>query len=205
MPPESYELHPETTKIAGFLLAGSVVIVAVISGGFIALESAGALNVFFDLLKDFGINISASTIFFGVVLIAIALAAMLFLLNLAHVSNCSAILASDKIVVTTPNMFILKTTIEIPYLNITNITEEKTGLLASLSGNHHIRLDLTGVSQRVAQIRYVPNAAQVVAWIQNTVNTRRGQTSESSMEAQYTGNKAEAQKIQEILGREERY
>ena len=132
-------------------------VVVLIVGTLIYLNSVVDLGVFLDTLEEFGIEISASTILGWSIFLLSFTTIIILILDYVALGKCSYILYPDKIVYTR-NMFIIQLGEQtIPYANIVKISIKKQSFVNA----SELILELTGMKKDEIKIEFLDNAQQV--------------------------------------------
>lgn len=154
-------------------------VVALIVGTLIYLNSVVGLGVFLDTFREFGIEISAAAVLGWSIFLLLFITTIILILDYVSLGKSRYLLYPDKLVYT-KNMFIIQLKEQtIPYANIVKINLKKKSFVNALD----LTLELTGLKEDKITIGFVDNAQQVVMMINQLIREYKAR-----YYAQYTQN-----------------
>jgi len=162
------EIKPSIKKafISNILFVS--VIVVLIIGTLIYLNSIVGLDIFIDTFREVGIEISSASLLFWFIVIILFVTGLLLILNYVNLGKVSYILYPDKLVYTKSSLIQHKEQ-EVPYANIAKITSEKKSFLKPAE----VTIELTGMKESKVAIKFLENPEEIVMKIQELVRQYR--------------------------------
>lgn len=158
------EIRPDIKKAFISNIFHVLVVVVLIVGTLIYLNSIVGLDVFLDTFALFGINISTSAVVFWFILLTLLFTTILLILNYVNLGKLTYTLYPDKLEYG-KSFFILQTSKVIPYANIAKITYKDKSFL----NTSKITIDLTGMKESKLELDFIDNAEEVVGKIQGLI------------------------------------
>ena len=159
------EIRPNVKKAFISNIFFVSLIVALIIGTLIYLNSLVGLSIFLDTFKDFGIIISPSVLLFWFIMIIIVFTALLLIMDYINLGKITYTLYPDRINYGR-SLFIMQLSDKvIPYANIAKISFGEMTFLKTAK----VRLDLTGMKGSSIDIDYIDNPQEVVEEIHRLV------------------------------------
>jgi len=163
------EIKPSIKKafILNIMIISGVVLLIIVL--LIILESLVGLDLFLDVFKEMGLNVSVTSLLLYSIFITIFITVLLLIMNYVSLGKVRYTLYPDKIVYS-KSLFILQIhDKEIPYQNITKITYEKKPFLKTSK----VCFELTGMKENKITIDFIDNAEEVVQKIQELIREYR--------------------------------
>ncbi|MBU0628679.1 MAG: hypothetical protein KKC75_05785 [Nanoarchaeota archaeon] len=163
------EIRPNVKKafISNLVFVG--ITVTLIIGIVLYLNSIVGLDVFLDTFREFGIEVSASSIIRWFIFFVILFTVLLLIKNYASLGKVAYTLYPDKLVYSKSLLIFQVSAKEIPYQNIAKISYEKKSTLSA----GKIVIDLTGIKETKMELEFIDNPEEVMKQMQDAINKYR--------------------------------
>jgi len=148
------------------------------------------LDLFLDIFKTFGVEVSPSRLLLNAVLAVIGILVVSAAINYAVTRNIRYEFYQNKIVVHENKFLIAFVSKEIPYQNIVRVSYNNGGISNKLFNSGTISLETTGMKESKIELKHIDNAEQTVKEVQNLIQ---------QFNHQRQGISSEGEKIEKIL------
>ncbi len=146
------------------------VIVIIIIGLLIYMQTQVGTGLLEDVLSAFEIQISAGIITLGLSLLFIIGAAALLLFNYMSIKNQKYLLCNDRIEYAGTQALIMIQKETIPFQNITRITFSNEGIMNKLLSCGEVKIELTGMKIPSITLESIDGPDRLTELIQQKVN-----------------------------------
>lgn len=163
------EIKPNIKKafLSNILLV--FVIVALIIGTLIYLNSVVGLDIFLDSFKEIGVVISPSSLLFWFISLILFFTILSLILNYIALGKITYTFYPDKMVYGRSFFIMQLSDKTIPYANIAKVSYESKSFLNTAK----VGLDLTGMKESKIEIDFIDDAQEVVKRIQELIANYR--------------------------------
>jgi hypothetical protein len=162
------EVTPNVKKLC-FLSSIYIILAAgAIIAFLIYLDNVIHFNTIFDVFKELGApRMYFSTILTWAVIGAIGVTILILILNYLTLGKVRYVFYEDRLVCYNNFLIMEISRAEIPYTNITKVSVDKPNTIK----NANITIELTGMKKKNVILKFIDNAANVAAGIQNIIDT----------------------------------
>lgn len=164
-PPVS-RIKPNITKafIANLIFVAAIVILLI--SLIIYLNNLVGIDIFFDTFKEFGINITKTSVLFGMIGLVLLFTTLLLILNYVSLAKVTYTFYPDRIEYTRNFLIMQLSSKTIPLKNISKVFSSNKSLMKT----GKVTLELSGLKDAKIDINYVDNPLQVVNLIQELIH-----------------------------------
>jgi len=163
-------VYPNTGKEFLKNLLSIFVIVIIIIGLLMFLQTQIGPDLVTDILDAFGVEVNMGMINLTLILMFFMVAAVLLLFNYMSIKNQRYLLLNNTLEFTGTKLLILSQKETIPFGNITRITFSKEGLLNKLLNCGNIKIEISGMNTPSVTLESVDNPDKLTEIIQQKVN-----------------------------------
>lgn len=146
------------------------VLVIIIIGLLIYIQSQVGTGLLEDVLSAFEIQVNTGMITLGIVLFFITGATLLLLFNYLSIKNQKYLLCNDRIEYAGTRTLILIQKESVPYNNITRITFSNEGIMNKLLSCGEVKIELTGMKMPSITLESIDGPDRLTELIQQKVN-----------------------------------